>query len=114
MTPGTDGWFVGRLHIRVWDSRGMPVAREVHHGQEEFVLRLDGRRCGFLSFTLPGDGVMNIDYVEVDPELRGSGHGRHLVEAAVAFAQAQQLRVVPICGYARAVIQRSPDLSASL
>jgi predicted GNAT family acetyltransferase len=57
---------------------------------------------------------MRIEYVEVSPELRGTGLGRQLVEKAVDFAKASELRVVPICGYARAVITRDPVLSASL
>jgi predicted GNAT family acetyltransferase len=92
----------------------MAIVQEGHGDQQEFVLRLDNRRRGFLSFTVPGDGVMRIEYVEVDPDLRGAGYGRQLVEAAVAFAKTRQLRVVPICGYARAVIQRSPELAVSL
>jgi predicted GNAT family acetyltransferase len=48
--------------------------------------------------------------VEVAPELRGTGLGRQLVEKAVAFAREAQLRVVPICSYARAVIARDPAL----
>lgn len=88
------------------------IARD--EARHEFVLRLDGRRRGFLSYTLPGDGVLHIDYVEVDADLRGSRFGRQLVEAAVAVARAEQRRVVPICGYARSVIQRDPLLATAL
>ena len=57
---------------------------------------------------------MRIEYVEVSPELRGAGLGQQLVEKAVAFAKEANLRVVPICSYARAVIQRDPGLAAAL
>ena len=90
------------------------IEREELNGNHEFVLRVDGERLGFLEFTRPGVGVMRIEYVEVSPELRGTGLGRQLVEKAVAFATESKLRVVPICSYARAVIQRDPALSAAL
>ena len=90
------------------------IEREELNGVHEFVLRIDGERHGFLEFTRPGVGVMRIEYVEVDPSLRGTGLGLQLVEKAVAFAKEADLKVVPICSYARAVISRDANLAASL
>jgi uncharacterized protein len=90
------------------------IEREELNGVHEFVLRINGERRGFLEFTRPDVGVMRIEYVEVSPELRGTGLGKQLVEKAVAFAQEATLRVVPICSYARAVIHRDPAMSAAL
>ncbi len=90
------------------------IEREELNGVHEFVLRIDGERQGFLEFTRPEVGVMRIEYVEVDPSLRGTGLGRQLVAKAVAFAKDSQLKVIPICSYARAVISRDANLSASL
>ena len=90
------------------------IEREELNGAHEFVLRIDGQRLGFLEYTRPDVGVMRIEYVEVSPELRGTGLGRQLVEKAVAFAKDANLRVVPICSYARAVIHRDPAMSAAL
>jgi predicted GNAT family acetyltransferase len=95
-------------------DRKVTIEREELNGVHEFVLRLDGERFGFLEFTRPDTGVMRIEYVEVDPDLRGTGLGLQLVQKAVAFAQENSLKVVPICSYARAVIQRDPALSTSL
>ena len=94
-------------------SSPVSILREATDGIDEFVLRIDGERLGFLEYT-SGDGVMRIEYVEVAAELRGSGFGRQLVEAAVAHARENQMRVVPICSYARMVISRDPALSAAL
>ena len=90
------------------------IEREELNGANEFVLRIDGERFGFLEFTRPEVGLMRIEYVEVSPELRGTGLGRQLVEKAVAFATDAKLKVVPICSYARAVMQRDPALSAAM
>jgi predicted GNAT family acetyltransferase len=95
-------------------QKNVTIEREELNGVHEFVLRIDGERFGFLEFTRPEVGVMRIEYVEVSPELRGTGLGRQLVEKAVAFAKEASLQVVPICSYARAVIQRDPALSAAL
>ena len=90
------------------------IDREELNGVHEFVLRIDGERHGFLEFTRPEVGLMRIEYVEVSPALRGTGLGRQLVEKAVDFAKDTELRVVPICSYARAVITRDPALSIVL
>jgi predicted GNAT family acetyltransferase len=95
-------------------TRNVTVEREELNGVHEFVLRIDGERMGFLEFTRPEVGLMRIEYVEVDPRLRGTGMGHQLVEKAVAFAKDNELKVVPICSYARAVIQRDASMSASL
>jgi predicted GNAT family acetyltransferase len=90
------------------------IDREELNGVHEFVLRIDGERLGFLEFTRPDVGVMRIEYVEVAPQLRGTGLGRQLVEKAVDFARDAKLSIVPICSYARAVIQRDPVMSPLL
>jgi predicted GNAT family acetyltransferase len=94
-------------------SKKVTIEREELNGANEFVLRVDGERLGFLDYTRPEVGVMRIEYVEVSPQLRGTGLGKQLVEKAVAFAKDNSLRVVPICSYARAVIQRDPAMSAA-
>ena len=90
------------------------IEREELNGVHEFVLRVDGERLGFLEYTRPDVGVMRIEYVEVSPELRGTGLGRQLVAKAIDFAKEAKLRVVPICGYARAVISRDPAMSVTM
>jgi uncharacterized protein len=87
-------------------TQKITIEREELNGAHEFVLRVDGERLGFLEYTRPEAGVMRIEYVEVAPELRGSGLGQQLVEKAVAFATDASLKVIPICSYARAVIER--------
>jgi uncharacterized protein len=94
--------------------QNVTIEREELNGTHEFVLRINGERFGFLEFTRPDVGVMCIEHVEVALELRGSGLGQQLVQKAVAFAKDAKLRVVPICSYARAVMQRDPALAAAL
>ena len=54
-------------------------------------------------------GTLYIDYVEAPPSLRGSGAAGRLMAGVMQAARAQNLSVVPICGYAAAWIKRHPD-----
>jgi uncharacterized protein len=51
-------------------------------------------------------GVFQIDYVYVPAAYRGRGIAGQLMEAALAYAQSEGLRVNPICSYARGYIAR--------
>jgi predicted GNAT family acetyltransferase len=72
-----------------------------------FFLRQDGQQVGELHYQL-GGGRMSITHTEVVPRLRGAGLARQLVNAAADWARTEQLKIQPLCSYARAVLQRSP------
>ena len=74
-----------------------------------FELAMDGKRAGYLSYSLAGDTTMIVEYVEIDPSLRGKGLGERLVAAAVDWARANGRQIVPLCSYARAVFARTPS-----
>jgi len=73
-----------------------------------FDLTIDGRKMGFLSYSLDSADMV-VDYVQVDPSLRGQGRGEELVRAAVEWARANNRKIVPICSYARAVMKRKTE-----
>ena len=72
-----------------------------------FDLERGGKRAGYLSYSLSGEDTMAIEYVEVSPALRGGGLGVELVGAAVKWARENKRMIVPLCGYARLVMQRT-------
>lgn len=55
------------------------------------------------------DGVMAFTHTEVPPELEGRGIAGQLVRAALAYAEAQGLKVRPLCSYVRAYMQRHAE-----
>jgi predicted GNAT family acetyltransferase len=84
------------------------VERHEADGVGLFVLLLDGKKVGTMDYHRSQPRVVHVDYVEVSPRFRGTGLGRRLVEAAVDWARETGVTLVPICGYARAVLTSDP------
>jgi predicted GNAT family acetyltransferase len=60
-------------------------------------------------------GRLVITYVEAPVALRGAGAAGQLMQGIMAAARAEQVKVLPLCPYARAWMARHPeykDLSA--
>jgi predicted GNAT family acetyltransferase len=81
----------------------------IHHDTtaSRFEAQVDGGRAE-CAYRL-GGGVMNIVHTEVPPRSEGRGIAAALVQAALAHARTQRLRVRPSCSYVRAYMWRHPD-----
>jgi hypothetical protein len=82
--------------------------RSGHRGA--FVWMRDGARLAELTYTVAATRVI-IDHTQVDDALRGTGAGRKLVEAAVAWARAENQKMLPLCPFARSVFDKTPEYS---
>jgi len=72
-----------------------------------FVILSNGKRVAELTYTVAASYV-TLDHVEVDVALRRNGIGGRLVKAAVDWARAEQLRLLPRCPFAKAVFDKTP------
>jgi predicted GNAT family acetyltransferase len=90
----------------------MSIAIEHVPQQGRFQAIVDGHRC-VCEYRLAGS-VMHMTHTEVAPELQGRGIAAALVEAALAHARANGLRINPLCSYVRGYMQRHSETSALL
>lgn len=56
-------------------------------------------------------GQMIVHHTQVDKELRGQNIGYELVHQAVEFARSHNLKIVPVCPFAKAIFDKKPDFS---
>jgi len=61
-----------------------------------------------LDYLLDKDTLV-ITHVGVHPELRGRGVAGHITKFALEHAKSRSLRVIPMCSYVAAFIQRNPQ-----
>jgi len=87
-----------------------PVAhvRSDHRGA--FVIERDGKRLAELTYTVAGTRVI-LDHTDVSDALRGTGTGRKLVEAAVQWARAENIKLMPLCPFAKSVFDKTPGFA---
>ncbi len=58
-------------------------------------------------------GKLVVLYVEADPALRGGGAAARLMAKVAAVAEAEERKIVPVCGYAAIWLKRNkPDVVA--
>ena len=74
----------------------------------EFAIDQDGKRVARLTYSREGNRV-DLLHTEVDGSLRGTGTGNKLVEAAVEFARAEGVQILPLCSFAKSVFAKTPD-----
>jgi len=68
----------------------------------------DGEKLAQMTYTVAGTRVI-IDHTDMDERLRGTGAGKKLVAAAVEWARAESVRLMPLCPFARSVFDKTPE-----
>jgi uncharacterized protein len=85
-----------------------PITHEHGGHRGAFVMEGDGKRLAEMTYTVAGSRVI-IDHTTVDDALRGTGAGKKLVEAAVQWARAGNIKLLPLCPFAKSVFDKTPD-----
>jgi predicted GNAT family acetyltransferase len=76
--------------------------------QSRYEIRRDGELLGFAAYQRT-DHMVVFTHTEVDPSLEGQGVGGRLVQAALDDVRRQGLRVLPVCPFVHAWMQRHPE-----
>lgn len=70
----------------------------------------DGQLAGEMSYTWAGNTKFIIDHTEVFSGNEGKGLGRKLVMAGVNFARDKDVKILPLCPYAKNVFDKTPEI----
>ena len=84
-----------------------PVDVRHDESQSRFVAEIDGL-LAHADYTIEADRMV-FTHTFVPPGLRGRGIAEHLVRAGLAHARDHGLRIVPVCSYVAAFIQRHAE-----
>lgn len=70
----------------------------------------EGQKVAKMTFVFAGEGTIIIDHTEVNPGHNGKGFGKKMLEKIIAFAREKDIKIVPLCPFAKSVFDKTPDL----
>jgi predicted GNAT family acetyltransferase len=85
-----------------------PVTHNEARGQFEIVL---GDEKAVLQYRRTENSITLV-HTEVPQASRGRGLGNQLIRAALDFAHFNQLKVVPVCPFVKAYLQKHPEAAS--
>jgi predicted GNAT family acetyltransferase len=88
----------------------MDIEREENGSKGSFFVMKDGVRAAEMTYSRAGAKRIIIDHTDVSEALRGTGAGKQLVLAGVAWARQEGLTVIPLCPFAAAMFEKDPSL----
>lgn len=75
----------------------------------KFFVEKDGTQLAEMTYTYAGPKKLIIDHTEVHESLKGQGVGYKLVETAVEFLRKKEMKVIPLCPFAKAVFDKRKE-----
>jgi uncharacterized protein len=75
-----------------------------------FFVEREGVRLAEMTYSKTPDGKrLIIDHTDVSGALKGQGVGKQLVAHAVEWARRDGLTIMPLCPFAKATFDKTPD-----
>jgi len=71
-----------------------------------FYIEEAGERLAEMTYVWAGAERFIIDHTEVSEKLSGKGAGKQLVAKAVEFARERNIKILPLCPFAKSVFDK--------
>ena len=75
---------------------------------ERYLITVDVRDAGYADY-IQGDGVRDFHHTVIDPEFRGQGLSKPLIQAALDDTRAAGDKVRPLCSAVAGFIEKHPE-----
>jgi predicted GNAT family acetyltransferase len=85
------------------------ITREDNATGGRYVARIEGKPEAEMTFSKAGEKIQIIDHTGVPTELGGMGVGKALVEYMVHDVRARNLKVIPLCPFTKATLEKHPE-----
>jgi len=88
----------------------MEIIHEKTDSKGIFIAKEEGRKAGEMTYSQAGTDKIIIDHTEVNPEFKGKGVGKDLVYAAVVYAREHNIKIMPLCPFAKATFDKNEEI----
>jgi predicted GNAT family acetyltransferase len=85
------------------------VKLELNDKNGYFYIEVDRKVEAKMTFVFAGDDKIIIDHTEVNPGNNGKGFGKKMVAKAVEFARTKNIKIIPLCPFAKSVFDKSSE-----
>jgi predicted GNAT family acetyltransferase len=75
-----------------------------------FYVEVDGNILAEMVYSMASPTKMIIEHTEVSDELKGKNVGFQLVKTAVDYARQNNIKIIPLCPFAKSVFDRKEEL----
>ncbi len=89
----------------------MDIKQIEHSSKGAFVVEENHERLAEMTYSKAGDKLIIIDHTEVSDKLRGQGAGKQLVMKVVEYARNNNIKILPLCPFARSVFDKTPGIA---
>lgn len=81
---------------------------EIKHGKNNFYIgETEAAPLAQMTYVPSGDHLIIIDHTMVSDVLAGQGSGKQLLQAMVAWARSQDKKIMPLCPFAKAQMEKT-------
>ena len=84
------------------------VKLEVNDKNGFFYIEIDNKTIAKMTFVFAGNDKIIIDHTEVNDTHSGKGFGKIMVEKAVEYAREKGIKIIPLCPFAKKIIDKTP------
>lgn len=88
----------------------MEIQHHTDNHRGSFFMETESKRLAEMVYVMAGPKKMIIEHTEVDESLKGQGIGAKLLEALVGFVRKEEIKVIPLCPYAKVMFSKRADL----
>jgi predicted GNAT family acetyltransferase len=87
----------------------MLIQQKETDGNGKFYVEANGEILAKMEYTMPAKDKMIIAHTEVDASLNGKGIGVQLLHALVDYARTENIKIIPLCPFAKAIFDKRPE-----
>lgn len=88
----------------------MLIKKEETGSKGAFVAYEENKKIGEMSYSIAGTDKIIVDHTEVAPEQKGKSIGKILLQKVVEHARDNNLKIIPLCPFAKAMFEKNVDI----
>ena len=85
------------------------VQVKINDKKGSFFIEIEGKQEAEMTFVFAGEDKIIIDHTGVNPGNEGKGLGKQMVAQAVTYARENNIKIIPLCPFAKKVFYKTPE-----